>query len=200
MSNAAFWNQRYATSDFVFGSEPNDFLREQAPNFTKGPVLCLGEGEGRNAVHLASLGHAVLAVDQSGTGLAKARTLAALRGLELSTQEIDLADFELTPAHWAGIVSILLHLPPSLRAALHRKVVAGLRVGGLYVLEAYTPAQLAFSTGGPRDPALLPSLSCLVTELEGLELLVAHELERVVIEGSGHTGRAAVVQILARKK
>jgi hypothetical protein len=36
-------------------------------------------------------------------------------------------------------------------------------------------------------------------ELAGLEFLVAHELERDMIEGDAHIGRGAVVQILARR-
>jgi hypothetical protein len=35
--------------------------------------------------------------------------------------------------------------------------------------------------------------------LSGLKFLITRELERDVIEGDGHTGRGAVVQILARR-
>jgi hypothetical protein len=63
----------------------------------------------------------------------------------------------------------------------------------------YTPAQLAFGTGGPKSLELLMTLAGLREELAGLEFLVAQELERDVIEGDGHVGRGAVVQILARR-
>jgi hypothetical protein len=43
------------------------------------------------------------------------------------------------------------------------------------------------------------NLKDLRVELAGLELLIARELERDVVEGDSHTGRGAVVQILARK-
>jgi hypothetical protein len=56
---AEFWDQRYGTADgFVFGTAPNDFLRAVADRIPPGPVLCLAEGEGRNAVFLAGRGHA----------------------------------------------------------------------------------------------------------------------------------------------
>jgi len=197
--NPAFWDNRYAAPDFVFGTEPNDFLRACAGHIPAGPVLCLGEGEGRNAVFLAGRGHAVTAVDQSATGLAKARRLAAERGLTLETTVADLADYRIQPDTWAAIVSIFLHLPPELRAQVYAQVAAGLQPGGVLILEAYTPAQLAFGTGGPKVVELLPTLTGLRAELAGLDLVIARECERDVIEGAGHSGRAAVVQVLARR-
>jgi len=195
-----FWDERYRAADgYVFGTEPNDFLAAQAASIPPGPVLCLGEGEGRNAVFLAGRGHAVTAVDQSTVGLAKARRLAAARGVALTTLAADLADFSIEPGAWAGIVAIFLHLPALLRRKVTAQVVAGLRPGGVFISEVYSPAQLAFGTGGPKEPALLVPLADYCTELAGLELPVARECERDVIEGAGHTGRASVVQILARR-
>jgi SAM-dependent methyltransferase len=197
--NADFWNGRYNVDGYVYGTEPNGFLKEVAPQFLPGPILCLAEGEGRNAVHLASLGHAVTAVDQSVQGMAKAQKLAATRGVTITTQVVDLAEFEIVTGVWSGIVATFAHLPPTLRLKVHRQVVAGLCPGGLYALEAYTPAQLAFDTGGPKDPAMLMTLVGLRDELAGLEFLIGREIERDVVEGTCHTGRAAVVQVLARR-
>jgi len=67
------------------------------------------------------------------------------------------------------------------------------------VLEAYTPAQLAFGAGGPSSAELLMTLADLREDLAGLTFEVAQELERNVVEGHFHTGRAAVVQVLACK-
>jgi len=164
-----------------------------------GPVLCLAEGEGRNAVHLAQRGHRVTAVDQSATGLAKAGRLAAASGVEVETIRADLESFVITPGAWAGIVATFAHLPPSLRRTVHRAAVNGLQPGGILILEAYSPAQLKFGTGGPKSPELLMPLHCLLEELAGLEFMVAHEIERKVIEGGFHHGRGSVVQILARR-
>lgn len=197
--NPSFWDNRYAGDDFVFGTAPNDFLRLCADRIPAGPALCLGEGEGRNAAFLAGCGHAVTAVDQSATGLAKARRLAAHRGLTLDTVVVDLHDYAIPPGAWAAIVSIFLHLPPRLRARVYAQVATGLQPGGVLILEAYTPAQLAFGTGGPKEVELLPTLAGLREELPRLDFLLAHECERDVLEGTGHTGRSAVVQVLARR-
>jgi len=196
--DAAFWNDRYSAAHYVYGESPNTFLTEAAPQIPPGPVLCLAEGEGRNAVYLASLGHQVTAVDQSEAGLAKARRLAAARGVAIETAVANLENFSIAPNAWAGIVAIFAHLPPLLRRRIHREIVSGLRPGGVFILEAYTPAQLTFGTGGPKSPELLMTLAALREELSGLDFLIGHELEREVIEGVGHTGRGAVVQILAR--
>ena len=193
------WNHRYATTSYFYGTEPNDFVAEQASQIPAGPVLCLAEGEGRNAVFLAGRGHAVTAVDGSEIGLAKAQALAAARNVALTTVTADLAHYRIQPGAWAGIVSAWAHLPPPLRRTVHAQVVAGLRPGGVFILEAYTPAQLAFGTGGPKDVSLLMTLAALREELAGLELVIGRECEREVHEGSGHNGRSAVVQILARK-
>ncbi|MFT3831001.1 MAG: class I SAM-dependent methyltransferase [Opitutaceae bacterium] len=198
--DARFWNDRYgAEAGHIFGTTPNEFLESVARQIPPGPVLCLAEGEGRNAVHLATLGHAVTAVDQSAVGLSKAQRLAATRGVALTTVVADLATFPIGPHEWSGIVSIFAHLPPVLRRTVHAAAVRGLAPGGVFILEAYTPAQLAFATGGPKDPALLMRLDDLRDELAGLELLVARELEREVREGPAHSGPAAVVQILGRR-
>ncbi|MGP8199615.1 MAG: SAM-dependent methyltransferase [Limisphaerales bacterium] len=197
--DAEFWDNRFAAPQYIYGETPNSFVAEMASQIPVGPVLCLAEGEGRNAVHLATLGHRVTAVDQSAAGLAKARQLAAARGVEIETVLADLGNFTIEPGAWAGIVATFAHLPPAIRRKVHAQAVRGLRSGGVFVLEAYTLAELALGTGGPKSSELLMTLAGLRDELAGLELLVGREFERDVVEGDGHTGRGAVVQILARR-
>jgi SAM-dependent methyltransferase len=192
------WDQRFGGEEYVYGREPNDFLREMAPRIPPGPVLCLAEGEGRNAVFLAGLGYAVTSVDGSGEGVRKTLRLAKEHGVAVEALHADLADFRIEPGGWAGIVSIFAHLPPPLRREVHRQVVDGLRPGGVFVLEAYTPAQLPLGTGGPPVAELMMTLDGLRDELDGLELDVARELERDIREGRLHRGRSAVVQLVGR--
>jgi SAM-dependent methyltransferase len=193
------WDERYAGPGFAFGTEPNDFLAAVAGQIPAGPVLSLGEGEGRNAAYLAGLGHRVVAVDQSEVGLSKARRLATDRGLVIETVQADLDGFPIEPGAWAGIVSVFCHLPRRVRAPLFAAAVRGLRPGGVFVLEAYTPAQVGRGTGGPQDPDMLPTLALLTEELAGLEFVHARELDREVREGAYHTGAAAVVQVVGRQ-
>lgn len=191
------WNERYLESGFAYGTEPNDFLASIVARIPRGKILSLAEGEGRNAVFLAAHGCDVTAVDVSEVGLAKAARLAGERGVSITTVHADLAAFAIAPDAWDGVVAIFCHLPGSVRAGVHRAAAAGLRRGGVFVLEAYTPRQLEHGTGGPRDVGLLMTLEALREELAGLRFIHAAEVERDVIEGRYHTGRAAVVQVLA---
>jgi SAM-dependent methyltransferase len=194
------WDERYSGSVYFYGTEPNDFLRERAAAIKPGgSVLCLGEGEGRNAAWLAGRGLEVTALDQSGEGLRKARELSATRGVTVKTLQADLASHDILPAGWDAIVSIWCHLPSPLRARVHAQVVAGLRPDGVFLLEAYRPEQLRFGTGGPKDADLLPGLDQLRQELTGLQFEHGVELERDVHEGQGHSGPSAVVQVVARR-
>jgi SAM-dependent methyltransferase len=193
------WDERYSVEEYVYGKTPNVFLSEMSGKLKKGNVLCLAEGEGRNAVYLARQGFTVTAVDSSSVGLAKADKLARESRVSIQTVVADLADYRIEEGTWDSIVSIFCHLHRDLRRRLHRDVVAGLTEGGTFLLEAYTPKQLEFGTGGPRSAEYLVELAALEEELAGLEVVHGKELVREVNEGIKHTGEASVVQFLARK-
>ena len=200
MSSGNIWDSRYAGDAFMYGTAPNDFLREQVGVLPAGGrVLCLAEGEGRNAVFLAERGFVVTGVDGSKVGLEKAQKLAAQRGVKLETIVADLREFELGTAKWDAIVSIWCHVPPDLRASLHPKIVAALEPGGVLLLEHYHPKQLGYGTGGPPDAKLLVTRADLEHDFATLKVLHAFEGERDIHEGSGHAGTSFVTQFIARR-
>jgi SAM-dependent methyltransferase len=197
---ASFWDARYAEEGFAYGTEPNDFVREVAHRIRPGgKVLCLAEGEGRNAAFLAARGHAVLAVDQSTVGLEKARRLAAERGATIDVLAADLAVWAAEEGAFDAVVATSAHLPRPARSHMHAAAVRALAPGGVLILEAYTPRQLAFRTGGPPDEALLVEPEHLREELAGLTLERLEEIEREMAEGKYHRGRSAVVRALGVK-
>ena len=193
------WDQRYGEPGFAYGDAPNDFLAQMAPRLPKGRVLCLAEGEGRNAVYLASQGYEVTALDQSRVGLDKAERLAEQRGVRIATVVADLAEHEIEAEAWDVIISIWAHTPTAVRRRTHRQVVAGLKSGGMFLLEAYSPDQVGRGTGGPPVRELTMALPDLKEELAGLTFLHAESLERDVSEGKYHQGRSAVAQILGQR-
>ncbi|WP_370179850.1 cyclopropane-fatty-acyl-phospholipid synthase family protein [Alteriqipengyuania sp.] len=194
------WDERYAADVPAYGEEPNGFLVEAAARLKPGKVLCLAEGQGRNAVWLAGQGFTVTAMDQSPVGLGYARELAARRGVELETQVGDLADYDLSEAQWDNIVSIFGHLPPELRRSVHQRVVRALKPGGMFLLEAYRPAQLeADGVGGPPDAAMMLDLQIIAQELPELEPVIARKVSREVDEGVYHHGLSETVQYVGRK-
>ncbi|MCH8503323.1 MAG: class I SAM-dependent methyltransferase [Ectothiorhodospiraceae bacterium] len=194
------WDERYDSEDYVYGTEPNAFLAAKAGRIPAGGrVLTLAEGEGRNAVFLAERGFRVTGVDASAVGLKKAARLARERGVNVTLEVRDLARADLGEDSWDGVVCIFAHLPPELRRDTHRRVVRALKPGGVLVLEAYTPDQLGRGTGGPPSAELMMTADTLRQEFEGLEIELLRECEREVVEGRGHTGTGAVVQLVARK-
>jgi SAM-dependent methyltransferase len=193
------WERRFDAEDYHYGTEPNDFLREHVDSLPSGPVLCLAEGEGRNAVFLAGRGFEVSSVDLTDAGVRKTRSLAIARGVSVDATTGDLAMTDLGVRRWTGIVSIFAHLPGPIRRDLHRRVVAALAPGGVLILEAYTPDQIGRGTGGPPIPELTMTLDELRNEFSGLDIIHGLETERNVVEGHGHTGLASVVQIIARR-
>jgi SAM-dependent methyltransferase len=197
--SARIWDERFAAPGWTYGTEPNGFLLSVVDRIPPGRVLSLGEGEGRNAVFLASRGYDVLGVDGSAVGLAKARRLAKEAGVTIATEIADLAEYEIAAGSWDGIVSIFCHLPSAVRRRVHRQVAAGLAPGGAYVFEAYSPKQLEYGTGGPPTLDLLVSLADATAELDGLEFAIARETEREIHEGVRHFGPGAVVQVVAVK-
>jgi len=197
------WDQRYKEQGFAYGTMANDFLKAQALQIPKGGrVLCLAEGEGRNAVFLAQQGYVVTAVDQSATGLKKAQELALKCGVEISTVVADLDSYDLGTDAWDGIVSIAAHVPPSLREKIHAQVISALKENGIFILEAYTIHNIEMSgIGGPpaSKKEFFMSLETLKIELNGLKFIIGDELERHISEGKYHQGESAVVQVVACK-
>jgi len=191
-----FWDERYGTDEYAYGIEPNDFLRAEAHRIPPGPVLCLAEGEGRNAVFLAGLGHQVTAVDLSVEGMRKTERLAQRRGVTIEVIQADLATFELGLDRWSGIVEIFAHVPPPVRHRIHAQIPLALRAGGCLVLETYRPEQLALGTGGPKELSLLSTLAELREQLSPLELVVARDANREIHEGRFHAGPSATVQLV----
>jgi SAM-dependent methyltransferase len=193
------WEERFGDDAYLYGTQPNDFLEARVAGLPAGRVLCLAEGEGRNAVFLAAQGHDVHSVDLTEAGVAKTLRLADERGVRVAAQVGDLAVFDIGKAEWDVVVSIFAHMPPHVRRDLHARVVDALRPGGVLILEAYTPDQIGRGTGGPSLPEMTMTLAGLRDELAGLTFEHAAELTREVVEGPGHSGVGAVVQVVARK-
>jgi SAM-dependent methyltransferase len=199
-----FWDMRYAKEEYGYGEAPNDFLKDQLERVgATGDVLEIACGEGRNIVFVAEqagIRH-VFGVDSSIEGIKKTRALADKRGVgaKVVAMDADLADYDLGVARFDLVVSTFAHLPPSIRPAVHRRLVKAMRPGAHLILEAYTPENIGRGTGGPQTPGMCMTLEDLQQELRGLNFVEGHEIEREVNEGEWHQGKAAVVQVHATK-
>ncbi|ERN43075.1 tellurite resistance protein TehB [Rubidibacter lacunae KORDI 51-2] len=199
MYDKNFWNDRYKSTKYLYGTEANAFLVENA-HLLHGPVLSLSEGEGRNAVFIAERGLNVLGVDYSSVALEKAQALAKLRRVVVETQVVDLAEYQPKRGHYGSVLSISAHLPSSIREKLYPLIETALKPNGIVLLESYSESQLAKNTGGPKDIDMLMSVDKLRNEFPRLKPILLREIEREVREGEGHTGFASVVQYIARNE
>lgn len=79
------WHERFDTETYMYGKEPNAFIKEIAYKLPKrSKVLCIAEGEGRNAVYLAELGFSVESWDYAASGLKKHKDWQQKKASQLS--------------------------------------------------------------------------------------------------------------------
>lgn len=197
------WDERFGQDDYVYGEEPNSFLVEQLgrPELSdlSGTVLCLAEGEGRNAVYMASQNHRVTCVDLSSVGLDKAKKLALKKQVKLTTIQADLATFEPFESAYDAVVMIFAHTPSSVRERVLKNARLALKPGGYLILEGYTVDQIGRGTGGPNDPDMMFYRDEVETVFARDHVLLCAETVRDIREGSLHTGPGAVLQCVVRK-
>ncbi|MDD5330862.1 MAG: class I SAM-dependent methyltransferase [Sulfuricella sp.] len=196
-----FWNQRYSSDSFFYGTEPNAFLVSQARRFKPGQrALAVADGEGRNSVWLARQGLDVTAVDFSPVAVEKARSLAARQGVTVDHQVGDLFAWQWSENRYDLVLAIFIQfVAPAERLILNSLMTKALKPGGLLLLQGYRPKQLEYKTGGPSSVENLYGAETLREEFAGMEILHLREHDDPIREGDGHSGLSALVDMVARK-
>ncbi len=201
MSEFDRWETRFAAPDFVFGEAPNAFLAAQKGRLPpQGRALAVSDGEGRNGVWLAEQGLDVVSMDFSPSAQAKARALAARRGVTLTTERADIAGYPWPEAAYDVIAAIFIqYMGPALRTEVFAGIRQALKPGGLLLLEGYMPAQLGHGTGGPKVLENLYTRPLLEAAFAGMASLDIREYEAELQEGAGHSGMSAVIDLVGVK-
>ena len=203
LSNSEYerWEKRFSVQDYVFGTEPNAFLKSQALMLPKsGSALAVADGEGRNGVWLAERGLDVLSIDWSPTALAKAQALARRRGVTLRTVQADVVRWQWPIAQFDVVVAIFIQfLTPDERRQVFARMRDALKPGGLLLIEGYRPEQLNYKTGGPSLVENLYTRALLEGEFGSLSELRIAEHDSMTSEGTGHVGMAALIDLVGRK-
>ncbi|MEJ8803396.1 class I SAM-dependent methyltransferase [Pontibacter sp. H249] len=194
-----FWNERYRQEEMIYGSEPNVFFKEQLEKLKPGKLLLPAEGEGRNAVFAALNGWQVLAFDYSEAGRAKAEKLAEQKGVKLNYKIAEADTYELKAESMDAIAFIYAHFSPATRQNLFSKAVKWLKPGGVIILEAFHPKQLAHTSGGPKDEAMLYTADVLRSDFKALRIDLQEEKEILLAEGAYHSGAGYVTRLVATK-
>jgi len=197
----AMWDERYREPEPVYGTRPNSYLEKQSSRFMPaGRIFVPADGYGRNGHWLARQGFAVHTVDLSPVGVERSRKTAREAGLTLTIEQADLSSWNWPAAEFDGVASIFLHLPPELRNKIHPAMLRALKPGGILIIEAFTPEQLQFHSGGPKDASLLYTADLLREDFAGAEVLELEEVKVDIDEGTKHSGLSAVVHGVFRAR
>jgi len=183
--NREDWDERYGTEELIWKADPNRFLVEELDALVPGRALDLACGEGRNAVWLASKRWRVTGVDFSRAGLAKARRLAADRGVEVTWVEADVVEWQASPASFDVVVVMYLHLPSEQRRQVLAHAAAALAPGGTLLVVGHDASNRLHGTGGPQDTAVLFGPEEIVEDLSGLQIERAERVTRTVVTDAG---------------
>lgn len=194
------WNERYAGDEYLFGTEPADFLKRAAGWLRPGETaLSIADGEGRNSVWLAGQGLRVTAFEPAPNALAKARRLAAARGVEVAFHLGDLDGWDWSRGFDVVAGIFIQFVGPDERAVLFGRIDRALKPGGLLLLHGYAPRQVGYGTGGPPAVENMYTLDLLRAAFAGYDVLRAEDFDAEVDEGRGHSGRSALIDFVARK-
>jgi 2-polyprenyl-3-methyl-5-hydroxy-6-metoxy-1,4-benzoquinol methylase len=194
------WDERYAAPGFLYGTEPNQYLRAQSYRLAPhSRVLVAADGEGRNGVWLAQQGHAVTSVDQSVVAQKKAMELARERGVSMEFVCADLSTWSPETPEYDAVVAIFAHLPAEVRPGIHAALARALRPGGLLILEAFHVNQLGRPSGGPKDRGMLYEPAELRQDFAALTTLELMEGLVLLDEGTKHQGVGCVVRFIGRR-
>lgn len=195
------WDNSFSEEDYVYGEEPNDFIREQAERLPEhARISAFAEGEGRNAVYLAGLGYKVTAYDQSEVGLQKACQLAERLNVRIETAAMDLTK-EWVPAESAdAAIMVFGHVPKKSQPFLFENLMQSVRPGGYLLFEVYSERQLEYGTGGPKEVKSLYDPADLLKWLGPHDILHFYYGEAVRHEGKRHTGTGHVIQGVIKKR
>lgn len=198
-SNMNQWDEKYNSENYIYGKEPNEYVKSIFNNQTENreKVLLLAEGEGRNAIYLAKLGYDVTTYEMSRVGIQKQQRLAQDAGVTIEANYGDITSQNLISADTFDYsINIFGHVPEDGKPQMFHNLVESLVTGGHAYFEVYAKDQLNYGTGGPKDESMLYDVDEIKAYLSFLPVKI-HTLKQVEVEryeGDKHTGKGAVIQ------
>ncbi len=198
MSQQIFWNGKFSKADYFYGIKPNEFLASKIDLFNNHKkLLCLGEGEGRNAIFFAQNGFEVSAIDASDLELEKLQNRAKEENLNIKTFCMDLNYWQ-SNEKYDVIVASYLHMYKNERENLFEKIEDSLNTNGYFVGEFFSTKQLEFNSGGPKDLELLYTVEDFSNYFNLCKKNITEKIVNLD-EGIGHQGEACVIRVVIQK-
>ena len=198
--DSKFWDERFSVKEYIYGTEPNRFFKEQSDKLSPGKILLLGEGEGRNAVYAAKNGWKVDAVDYSNVAKNKAMDLAKKTGVNINYKIQQIQNFSPVKNYYDSVALIFFHISSMQRKSLHRKIIDSLVPEGIVIVEVYEKDQLGKTSGGPQNLEMLYSLDEIKSDFAELDTIILKKENIILDEGDKHTGEACIIRYVGKKK
>jgi SAM-dependent methyltransferase len=149
MLTQEFWDTRYRSADTIWSGNPNPHLVAQVADLAPGTALDVGSGEGADAIWLAARGWQVTGIDLSTVALERAAHLASDAGQDIAEritwQQADVLSWDPAPRQFDLVSAQFMHLPRLAREALHRRLAAAVRTGGMLLIVGHHPSDLETS-------------------------------------------------------
>jgi SAM-dependent methyltransferase len=194
------WDKSFSDPDFVYGVSENVFINSMSPIIPEhSKIACFAEGEGRNAVYLAKLGHDVTAYDQSMIGLEKTKTLASQNKVKVETVAMDLTKELVKPNQYDVAIMVFGHVPKKDQPFFMENMMNSVKPGGTIIFEVYSEAQLGYQTGGPKSVELLYDPVDVLNWISKNKVIHFYYGEAVRNEGKKHVGLGHVIQVVVKK-
>lgn len=195
-----FWDQSFSSDKFVYGETPNKFVQDMGSLISKqSNVACFAEGEGRNAVYLATLGHDVTSYDLSTVGLEKTKYLAEKNHVTVKTIAKDLTKDSVTPNQYDAAVMVYGHVPKSEQQYFLSQMINSVTSGGFVMFEVYSEQQRDYRTGGPGTIDMLYDPQNILEWIKTHKCLHFYYGEAKRYEGERHTGLGHIIQAVLQK-
>lgn len=177
------WDKKYRAEECLAGRAPCAWLVENEDFLpATGRALDLAMGEGRNALHAATLGFEVLGIDISHIGASRAQDTARKNQLPLKALVADLDSYPLPHNHFDLVLCFYF-----MERALFPSIMQSVRPGGWVMYETFTVDHLKYS-GLKREWVLEPN-----------ELLNIFQEFRIVHYREQDKDEKAVASLLAQK-
>ena len=192
-----FWNDRYSEEEFIYGVEPNEFLKLELDKIPTGSILLPAEGEGRNAVYAASKGWNVTAFDYSEAAKVKTTLLAEKMNVKLDYSIEDYNTINFDKNSFDAIALIYTHTANWKET--YTNLFQYLKPNGTLILELFNKKQINNSSGGPKDESMLLNKEDLAPLLSIFSQVKVWEDTCDLDEGKYHSGFANVVRCVAKK-
>ena len=194
-----FWDERYSSNEFVYGTQPNQFFKEQIDKLKPGKILMVGEGEGRNSVYAAKLGWQVDAIDGSSVARQKALKFANQNNVMINYIVSDFYSYDFAENIYDVNGIIFVHTHENSNKAFYQNLAGSLKKGGRIILELFSHNQLGKTSGGPQDLSLLSSIDKLQNGFPTLKHEILKEENILLTEGDFHQGEASVIRFVGVK-